>query len=305
MVYSWPIYFERSVLNVEPKFGGRYIPENKSYCKQTVAHNTVTVDQKTQNNFDTALAESKFGQKHFFVADDQSLQGMSGTISEYYTGVDMQRSVILAELPEFEKPLVIDVYRIEADAEHQYDLPVHHSGQIIRTDFDYKVESTLKPLGEDNGYQHLWNVASGKVNEEGSLVSWLHDSSYYSLVTSANAGSEVIFARTGANDPDFNLKSEPALILRQSGQNHVFASVLETHGYFNESIEASVGARGLVKSVSVVGHNSVGTVVCIQTTSGNTYHYGISNQAEDAQQATHTVEFAGETYSWEGSFAQL
>ena len=92
-------------VNVEPKFGGRYIPENKSYCKQTVAHNTVTVDQKTQNNFNTALAESKFGQKHFFVADDQSLQGMSGTISEYYTGVDMQRSVILAELPEFEKPL--------------------------------------------------------------------------------------------------------------------------------------------------------------------------------------------------------
>lgn len=292
-------------VNVEPKFGGRYIPENKSYCKQTVAHNTVTVDQKTQNNFDTALAESKFGQKHFFVADDKSLQGMSGTISEYYTGVDMQRSVILAELPEFEKPLVIDVYRIEADAEHQYDLPVHHSGQIIRTDFDYNIESTLKPLGEDNGYQHLWNVASGKVNEEGSLVSWLHDSSYYSLVTSANAGSEVIFARNGANDPDFNLKSEPALILRQSGQNHVFASVLETHGYFNESIEASVGARGLVKSVSVVGHNSVGTVVRIQTTSGNTYHYGISNQAEDTQQATHTVEFTGETYSWEGSFAQL
>ncbi|KAB0288358.1 alginate lyase family protein [Vibrio fortis] len=291
-------------VNVEPKFGGRYIPENKSYCKQTVAHNTVTVDQKTQNNFDTALAESKFGQKHFFVADDQSLQGMSGTISEYYTGVDMQRSVILAELPEFEKPLVIDVYRIEADAEHQYDLPVHHSGQIIRTDFDYNIEKTLKPLGEDNGYQHLWNVASGKVNGS-SLVSWLHDSSYYSLVTSANEGSEVIFARTGANDPDFNLKSEPALILRQSGQNHVFASVLETHGYFNESIEASVGARGLVESVSVVGHNSVGTVVRIQTTSGNTYHYGISNQAEDVQQATHTVEFAGETYSWGGAFAKL
>ncbi|MUJ27718.1 chondroitin lyase [Aliivibrio fischeri] len=291
-------------VNVEPKFGGRYIPENKSYCKQTVAHNTVTVDQKTQNNFDTALAESKFGQKHFFVADDQSLQGMSGTISDYYTGVDMQRSIILAELPEFEKPLVIDVYRIEADAEHEYDLPVHHSGQIIRTDFDYQVESTLKPLGEDNGYQHLWNVGSGKV-EGSSLVSWLHDSSYYSLVTSAVEGSEVIFARTGANDPDFNLKSEPALILRQSGQDHVFASVLETHGYFNESIEASVGARGLVKAVSVVGHNSIGTVVRIETTSGNTYHYGISNQAEDAQKALNTVEFSGNTYTWTGSFAQL
>ena len=291
-------------VNVEPKFGGRYIPENKSYCKQTVAHNTVTVDQKTQNNFNTALAESKFGQKQFFVADDQKLQGMSATISEYYNGIDMQRSIILADLEEFEKPLVIDIYRITADAEHQYDLPVHHSGQIIRADFDYQVESKLKALGEDNGYQHLWNVGSAQVANS-SLVSWLHGSSYYSLVSSAVEGSEVIFARTGANDPDFNLRSEPALILRQSGKDHVFASVLETHGYFNESIEASIGARGLVESVSVVGHNNVGTVVSIKATSGNTYLYGISNQSEDAQAATHSVEFAGETYTWKGAFAQL
>lgn len=291
-------------VNVEPKFGGRYIPENKTYCKQTIAHNTVTVDQKTQNNFDTALAESKFGKKHFFNASNSAFQGMSGQISDYYTGVDMQRSVILAELEEFEKPLVIDIYRIEADAEHQYDLPVHHSGQIIRTDFDYQVESTLKPLGEENGYQHLWNVGSGKVNES-SLVSWLHDSSYYSMVTSAVEGSEVIFARTGANDPDFNLKSEPAFILRQSAQNHVFASVLETHGYFNESIEASVGARGLVKSVHVVGNNEVGTVVRIETTTNNTYHFAVCNLDEENQNAMHSVEFDGVVYAWEGAFAQL
>ncbi|MDG2664506.1 heparinase II/III family protein, partial [Vibrio parahaemolyticus] len=267
-------------VNVEPKFGGRYIPENKSYCKQTVAHNTVTVDQKTQNNFDTALAETKFGSKHFFKADDEKLQGMSGRISGYYNGVDMQRSIILAELPEFEKPLVIDVYRIEADQEHQYDLPVHYSGQIIRTDFEYDVESTLRPMGEDNGYQHLWNVGSGQV-QGSSLVSWLHDNSYYSLITSATNGGKVFFTRTGANDPDFNLKSEPALILRQSGQNHVFASVLETHGYFNESIEASVGARGLVESVTVVGNNEVGTVIRLQTTTGNAYHFAICNLDED------------------------
>ncbi|MFN1617002.1 heparinase II/III domain-containing protein [Vibrio rotiferianus] len=291
-------------VNVEPKFGGRYIPENKSYCKQTVAHNTVTVDQKTQNNFDTALAETKFGSKHFFKADDEKLQGMSGRISGYYNGVDMQRSIILAELPEFEKPLVIDVYRIEADQEHQYDLPVHYSGQIIRTDFEYDVESTLRPMGEDNGYQHLWNVGSGQV-EGSSLVSWLHDNSYYSLITSATNGGKVFFTRTGANDPDFNLKSEPALILRQSGQNHVFASVLETHGYFNESIEASVGARGLIESVTVVGNNEVGTVIRLQTTTGNAYHFAICNLDEDKQNAAHRVEFDGVTYTWEGAFAQI
>jgi hypothetical protein len=291
-------------VNVEPKFGGRYIPENKSYCKQTVAHNTVVVDQKTQNKFNTALAETKFGQNHFFKADDETLQGMSGSISDYYDGIDMQRSVLLAEIEEFEKPLVIDVYRIKADAEHQYDLPVHHSGQIMRTDFDYQVESKLKPLGADNGYQHLWRVGSGKVNNS-SLVSWLHGNSYYSMVSSATADSEVIFARLGATDPDFNLRSEPAFILRQTSQDHVFASVLETHGYFNESIEASIGARGLVESVMVIGDNEVGTVISIKTTTGNTYQYGISNRSDAVQAGQHSVEFKGKTYTWTGAFAAL
>ncbi|WP_456294599.1 heparinase II/III family protein [Vibrio sp. AK197] len=291
-------------VNVEPKFGGRYIPENKSYCKQTVAHNTVTVDQKTQNNFNTALAESKFGTKHFFNAENEKLQGMSGQISGYYEGVDMQRSIILADLEEFEKPLIIDIYKIESEQEHQYDLPFHYSGQIIRTDFEYKQETTLKPLGSDNGYQHLWNLASGTVAGS-SLVSWLHDSSYYSLVTSAQNGGEVIFARTGANDPDFNLKSEPALIVRQTGKNQVFASVLETHGYFNESIEASIGARGLVDSVSVLGSNEVGTVVSIKTTTGKNYQVAICNLDEEQHENDHDVTFNGTTYRWKGPFALI
>ncbi|WP_153448879.1 heparinase II/III domain-containing protein [Vibrio algicola] len=302
-------------VNVEPKFGGRYIPENKTYCKQTVAHNTVVVDQKTQNKFNTALAETKFGQKHFFDAENSNMQAMSGTISQYYDGIDMQRSVILAELEEFEKPLVIDVYRILADAPHQYDLPYHYKGQVIRTDFDYQVESTLKPLGADNGYQHLWNLGSAKVSGS-TLITWLHDSSYYSLVSSAPAAdlgneskgeSEFIFARTGATDPDFNLRSEPALILRQNAQNHVFASVLETHGYFNESIEASIDARGLVKAVTVIGHNATGTVIEIALTSGKNYVFGISNRPASAEleNTEHKVEFAGTTYQWTGCYAKI
>ncbi|WED23533.1 heparinase II/III family protein [Vibrio sp. JC009] len=291
-------------VNVEPKFGGRYIPENKSYCKQTVCHNTVTVDQKTQNDFDTATAESRFGQKHFFVADNQKLQGMSARVADYYPGTEMQRTVLLADLEEFEKPLVIDVYRITADKEHSYDLPFHYSGQIIRTDFDYRTESRLKPLGAEFGYQHLWNIGSGTV-QGSALVSWLHDSSYYSLVTSAAPDSEVIFARTGANDPDFNLRSEPVFIMRQSGQNHVFASVLETHGYFNESTEASVGARGLVRSVEVLGQNEQGTVVTISLESGKQYKVAISNREEAAQNELHSVSLADCVCEWSGPFAIL
>ncbi len=228
-------------VNVEPKFGGRYIQENKSYCKQTVAHNTVTVDQKTQNNFTTALAESKFGQKHFLVAGDQSLQGMSGTISEYSPPRrDMQRSVILAELPEFEKPLVIDVYRASKLTQSiSTTCTVHHSGQIIPYRLRLRHGKTLAirwrqrlPTPMERGFRQ---------SERRRFSSKLaKDSSYYSLVTSsATAGSEVIFARTGANDPDFNLKSEPAFNLTSFGQTMCLFLRIGNTRLLNESIEAS------------------------------------------------------------------
>ncbi len=67
----------------------------------------------------------------------------------------MQRSIILAELLEFEKPSVIDVFRIESEEDHQYDLPVYYTGQIIRTNFDYDTEPTLKPGGSSGDYWHL------------------------------------------------------------------------------------------------------------------------------------------------------
>ncbi len=291
-------------VNIEPKFGGRYIPENKSYCKQTIAHNTVVVDQKTQNNFDTATAESRWGELQFFNTDNKAMQSMSGIIRGYYDNVDMQRSVLVAELEGIERPVIVDLFRIISEQEHSYDFPVHHIGQIIRTDFDYEANKSLNAMGESDGYQHLWQVAQGTVNN-GSLVSWLHGESYYTMVSSAVEGSEVIFARTGANDPDFNMRSEPAFVLRQKGKNHLFANVLETHGYFNESVEASVNARGLIESVEVVGMDDTASVVRLHRTDGKVHTFGVSNQTGGAQDGEHTVTFNGEVFSWTGNVAQL
>ncbi|WP_087021027.1 heparinase II/III domain-containing protein [Thaumasiovibrio subtropicus] len=291
-------------VNIEPKFGGRYIPENKSYCKQTIAHNTVVVDKKTQNNFDTATAESKWGELHFFNKDNKALQSMSGIIRGYYDGVDMQRTVLVAELEGIARPVVVDLFRLISEETHSYDYPVHHIGQLIRTDFDYQANNTLAPMGEDNGYQHLWQVAQGEV-EGSTLVSWLHGESYYSMVSSAPAGSEVIFARLGANDPDFNLRSEPAFVLRQQGKTHLFANVLETHGYFNEAIEASTEARGLIERVEVVGMNDTASVVRLHRTDGKVHTLGVSNQTGGAQDGEHNVSFNGETFSWTGNVAML
>lgn len=62
-------------VNVEPKFGGRYIPENNSYCKQTVAHNTVVVDGQSQNGGNSLEAETRWGEPHFFVTVIRPVRG--------------------------------------------------------------------------------------------------------------------------------------------------------------------------------------------------------------------------------------
>ncbi len=45
-------------VNVEPKFGGRYWAKTKSATHQTIAPDTVTIDEKCQNNFDVERADS-------------------------------------------------------------------------------------------------------------------------------------------------------------------------------------------------------------------------------------------------------
>jgi 3-oxoacyl-[acyl-carrier protein] reductase len=65
----------------------------------------------------------------------------------------------------------------------------------------------------------------------------------------------VLLGRTGANDPDFNLISEPLLLLRRQGTTELFAAVIEPHGYFSEALERSQEARGRITDVRTIGHD--------------------------------------------------
>ncbi|MEZ8819674.1 MULTISPECIES: heparinase II/III family protein [unclassified Vibrio] len=293
-------------VNVEPKFGGRYLDENKSYARQTIAHNAVTIDEKCQNNFDVERADAVHGLPHFFKVEDEQINGMSAFANDHYEGFDMQRSVFMLNLEELESPLLLDLYRLDSEkggeGEHQYDYSHQYQGQIVRTSFEYQANKELNTLGEDFGYQHLWNVASGEVKGT-ALVSWLQNNTYYTwLGATSNDNAEVIFTRTGANDPSFNLRSEPAFILRSKGETTLFASVLETHGYFNEEFEQSVNARGVVKDIKVVAHTNVGSVVEISTEKSNVTVM-ISNQLGATDNTEHKVELNGKVYSWTGFYS--
>ncbi len=91
----------------------------------------------------------------------------------------------------------------------------------------------------------------------------------YPLSSSAlPAEGEVIFSRIGANDPQFNLRSTPGLIVRTRSQDQLFATGLETHRHFDESTEVSENARGDIERCDTIGYSAEASVVRRQCRSG-------------------------------------
>ena len=288
-------------INIETKYGGRYLPENNSYAKQTIAHNTLVVDGKTQNYNKRKAAEKMHADRHFFEVANPDIQVMSAKANGYYKGIDMQRTLFLIKDERLDFPVVVDVYRVDADDTHQYDMPVHFHGQIMNTNFKYDTQTKVqKPMGKGHGYEHIWKTAEATVKSDAS-VTWLDGNRYYSYLTDITDKSTMMFGMTGANDPNFNLRNEPIIVRRSSGEDMVFASILEPHGYFNEARETSVNVHPSLTEIRVIGQSAEATVVEIRGKNDLQWTILINNGAADAD-AEHTVEFSGVSYSWKGNY---
>jgi oligo-alginate lyase len=287
-------------INIEPKYGGRYLPENDSYAMQTIAHNTVVVDQRSQNDGKEDADEAVWGERHFFDAKTASVQVMSARADRHYPGIAMQRTMFLIRDARLRYPVVLDLYRLESSAQHSYDYPLHFRGQLIAASVKYDAQNARRePLGTANGYQHIWKEATATTSE-GVQLTWLDGNRYYTMTAAGTPATEVIFGRTGGNDPNFNLTVEPLVLLRRNASNHVFASVIEPHGYFNEAQERSEQARPRIQSVRVLGHNGDGSAVEV-TGEGLKWLVLVTNRRA-APAGRQQLTVGGQTYEWNGNY---
>lgn len=289
-------------INIEPKFGGRYLPENNSYAKQTIAHNTVVVDGISQNRGDFEAADKVHGERHFFDASDPDLQVMSARANHHVDGVTMQRTLFLVSNPQVEYPVLVDIFRLVGDKTHQYDYAIHYNGQLINTNFACEAETeNLNALGTDYGYQHIWKTAQAELDSS-ARITWVDGHRYYTITLAEREGMQILFGRTGAHDPDYNLRSEPLMIGRTMGKEVVFCSVIEPHGYFNEATESSRAARGMIRAATVLGHSDAGTVVRITGKNGLEWILSVTNQ-EASDSRKHSVMVNGQAYEWTGNYS--
>ena len=250
-------------LNVEPKNGGRYLPENTSWAKQSIAHNTLVVDQTS--HFDGNWHE---GQKHaptmIEFGDRAGMQVAFAEISTAYKGVHLQR--LIAIMPGAEgRDYIIDIMRGLGqgmhDQAHTFDLPVHFKGQLIETSFDMThATNRLEPFGTENGYQHLWQRSESASLEGPQNASWLLGDQFYTLTFASDQQVSTYFTELGANDPHHNLRREQALVLRTTGQSANYVSIYERHGRYDSDEEVTVFDGSSIEDISITTANDITSV---------------------------------------------
>ncbi|WP_231758868.1 heparinase II/III domain-containing protein [Microbulbifer elongatus] len=288
-------------LNVEAKNGGRYLEENETWAKQTVAHNTVVVDETSHFDNNLQVANRNHPELLFFHADDQ-VKISAAEIDSAYPGITLKRTLALVNNPDNGSTFAIDVFDVESRNKHQLDLPVHYNGQLVDTNFKLQgYTDSLRALGKENGYQHLWLKASAKPATGLAQVTWLNDNGrFYTQSSLVDGNTELLFTELGANDPNFNLRAEKSFIARRdNADKHTFISVLEPHGEYNPSKEFTLKAES---QVSALRHQRTGDLelIAIGGKNGTTQLLAYNRNSDVDDSVYNRFEFDGSEYSFNG-----
>ena len=292
-------------INIEQKWGGRYLPETKTYAQQTIAHNTITVDETSHYNGKESESEKHHPVKLFGSAGSENVQVLAAMDSTAYPDVKLQRTIFMLRLPAMNKPLVIDFFRALSSSVHQYDFPFNYSGTVISTNFKYNTyNNTLSTLGNKNGYQHLWKEAEAAVSKPFSQFTFLNDKTFYTISSlSGSDSAKIFFTRTGANDPNFNLRHDPSYIIRTNGKNQLYINAIEIHGNFNPVTEVSTNSYSSVSEIEKLQDDENYTAAAITINSKKLLI--IQANKNVGVTTKHTIQFAGKAIEWSGPYQIL
>lgn len=249
-------YGSARFIGIEQKFGGRYLPENTAYAAQTIAHNTIVVDETSHFNGDSKLGEQFHSQKLFSDISNPSAMVVAAKEDNAYKNTHLQRNLYMLQLPDG-KNLIVDIFNAASAEQHQYDLPFQYKGQFISASFKYKANTKKQEtLGTKNGYQFIWKEAEAMVADTTVQFTFLNDRTYYTISSLVQDSAQLFFTLSGANDPNFNLRREPSFIIRKNGKDQVFINVIEIHGNYDPVNEFSSNAYPQVQQIKLLRNDA-------------------------------------------------
>ncbi|WP_026052516.1 alginate lyase family protein [Gayadomonas joobiniege] len=289
-------------VNIEQKGGGNYLKENTTWAKSTIAHNTLSVNQTKHFNGIYEVGSKHHSELHFYDDSNKNVQVVSASESNAYPGTTMLRTMAVIKNPNFEKPFLLDILKVDSETTNQYDLPFYYLGHVLEVNFDYQSPVNLKPLGEKNGYQHLYLEGKGQAAGDFTQFAWMGNGKYYTLSSATQSSDEILLTRLGANDPDFNLRRDPGIIIRRNeAKDTIFASVIEPHGSYSPVNELSKNSNSHIAHLAVVHDDEQYTAVKITDLDGNQQLFIVANQ-QASQSAQHQLKINGKSYRWSGPY---
>ncbi len=162
----------------EPKwYGGYGHPKFISWSRQTIAHNTVTVDeisQTPQDDKESAWVNPEAGrvpysQPTLFHAGNQLKAFRAVTEpGRAYEGVTMDRTIVMVD------SLVVDFFRVRSEEEHQYDLSLHVDGQLVDESAELG-EAEAGPLSDKLGYKHITDLRRARLGDGVADLAYTRD----------------------------------------------------------------------------------------------------------------------------------
>lgn len=292
-------------VNIEQKGGGNYLKENKTWAKQSISHNTLIQNETSHFKGKYDIGSKYHSETYIFSTQNKDLQVASAKENNAYKGTSLHRTMVTIKDQDYDNPYVLDIMRVTSETNNKYDLPFYYLGQIMQTNFKYIKLATPVVLGEKNGYQHLYKEASAIANGENVKLNWLNHNKFYTYTAVTSQGDEIIFGRIGANDPEYNLRNDPTLILRKNNsKNAIYVSVIESHGTYSPVSEFAVNAYSNIDTIEVVHNSKDYTAIKIEKTNGKQSLFIVSNENNQLDKE-HKLSINNTNYTWKGSYTLI
>ena len=189
--------------------------------------------------------------------------------------------------------MALDLFSVQAPEDTRYDLPVYFLGEFMSSNHSFQAKKNLTPMGENDGYQHLWLEAEAELSSNIFQMTWYNQKNFYTITSAVQVGDQALLTRIGAKDPNFNLRRDPGLIHRRTGGNTLFANVYEVHGHYDYDTEISVNSYSSIQSLEIIHESEDHVAIQFEIKSGEKYQFAFS-QNDHNQSSNHTIQTVDE-----------
>lgn len=209
------LYSNGETLLTEAGSLGYSNPNHISWAKQTLAHNTLVVDETSQypQRNSKGLWDSDSGRPSSGVLKNIHIGPLLKTITaesdNVYDGVHLERSLIMVG------DYVLDWFQTSSDTKHIYDLPYHVNGYLIDSSLEFKKRE--EPFRDWGGYQHISQAKSSFTDEQ------------WSTTWQGNKGSRLNITMLGTQDTEVvhGVGLNELIMARRQGKKTDFMTVLQ------------------------------------------------------------------------------